>query len=216
MRTTAYLICVDRHFRLRIAGEPAKSRPVWLSLEVSGIQDQPPVLELRPSVHRYLSDVVGRTRLPGAIGALLLAALAGAGAAFAFGHGFLGWPAVVAIATSTVLLALMTASWFAAIVLGTRWTVYGDRLVMRRPVARQVTIRREDIARVRLELISGFGMQEPIYVFEGNAGRILFWTVAKRWSDGDLNHLWVELGLSPIDSIDIVQPFESMPYDRRW
>jgi hypothetical protein len=183
---------------------------------VSGIQDQVPVLELRPSVHKYLSDVLGWSSLPGTIGTLLLAALGAAGAAFAFGHRCLGWPAVVGIASSVVLLALITAGWFAAIVLGARWTVYGDRLVMRRPVARQVTIRREDIARVCRELISGLGLLEPIYVYEDSAGGILFWTVAKRWSDADLNHLWIELGLKPIDSMDNVQPFESMPYDRRW
>ena len=100
--------------------------------------------------------------------------------------------------------------------LGTQWTLYSDKLVLRRPGAKTLELQRSDIFEVRRESISGFGTSEPIYVFEDARHHLVFWTVARSWKEGDLRDLWQRLGVEPIDAQRDVLPFETLPYDRRF
>jgi hypothetical protein len=160
--------------------------------------------------------MVRRPKSFGTIGALLVAALASTGAALAFGHKYLSWGGIFVVAMIVVLPPIGMFVWFTWNLLGTRWTLFEDRLEMRMPIAKTATVRRADIARVRRESISGFGIQEPIYVFEDRFGRLLFWTSARSWSDKDVDSLWAHLGVNPIDAIEVVRSYETLPYDRRW
>ena len=142
--------------------------------------------------------------------------MAGLGAALAFGHKLGPLPILGAVAVATVLLGFAVWSRVYLSLLGTRWTLFSDNLVVKRPGARDLSIRRSDIAGVRFETISGFGMEDAIYVIFDASGGTLLWTVAKRWSKDELNQLWSNLGIDPVDARSQVRPFEEMPYDRRY
>lgn len=174
-----------------------------------------PVLELQPTTARFLPDGIRRLRSNPRIGALLIAALAGLGAAIAFGHTFAS--EVVAITLgATALAAIVFVLWFVLTVFGARWTVYADRLVLTRPGAKTLEIPLLQVASIRLESISGFGMQDPIYVFLDSAGSVLFWTVANRWDSRDLELLWKHLDKRPVSAMSSVVDYQSMPYGRRY
>jgi hypothetical protein len=173
-----------------------------------------PALELRPRADRFFPDTLVRLRSGPGIVAIGIAALAGLAAVFAFSHGSLR--IVGAVLVATVIAIIVAYAWFSASVLGTRWMLYSDRLEVRRPVANEMRVPLGDISEVRLESISGFGMHEPIYVFRDHNAHLIFWTVARRWSEDDLHGLWDRLGLRPIDSLCTVNDFETLPYDRRY
>lgn len=177
--------------------------------------DESPVLELRPVASRFIPDAFRRARSNSVIRALLLAGLAGLGAAIAFGHSSALMVVEIALA-ATVLLAFGVLGWFALTVFGAQWTVYPDRLVVRRPGAKQLRIPLSDVAAVRLESISGFGMNEPILVLLDASGGVLLWTVASRWVDNDLNQLWTQLRRRPTEALGTVVDYQTMPYDRRY
>lgn len=176
---------------------------------------QTPLLELQPTAARFCPDAMRRLRSTPGIRALLIAALAGLGAAVAFGHTFALQVVAITLA-ATVLLAIAFIAGFALTVFGTRWTVYADRLVLTRPGAKPIAIPLIELASIRLESISGFGMQDPIYVFLDAAGSVLFWTVASRWDSGDLQVLWKHLGIRPVSALSSVVDYQSMPYGRRY
>ncbi len=176
---------------------------------------QSPLLELQPTAARFLPEAIRRVRSNPAIGALLLAAVGGLGAAIAFGHSFALEIVVIALA-ATALLAVTFIAWFGLTVFCARWTVYADRLALMRPGAKPIEIPFGELASIRLESIRGFGMQDPIYVFLDASGSLLFWTVASRWDSGDLELLWKHLGIRPVSAPSTIVDYKTMPYRRRY
>jgi len=175
-----------------------------------------PLVELRPRANRFWPDTLRRFRSGRGVGALLAAALAGLGGAVAYGHNLSPLIIVGITVAVTGVLVVIVYGWFAVAVLGTRWTLYPDRLVVRRPGAKELHIPLKDLSTVRLESVSGFGMQDPIYVFLDADSNVLFWSVASRWSDVDLRQLWKRLDLEPVNALNKVNEFQAMPYDRRY
>ena len=163
-----------------------------------------------------MPDALHRLRSSPSLIRLFVAALATLAAAATYGY--TSSPVIIAgiVAATTALAIVIFGAWFAVTVFGARWTVYHDRLVVQRPGAPRLEIPVADLSAVRLESISGFGMPEPILKFVDASGGIVFWTVASRWSDGDLSKLWQCLHLEPVNALDSVNDFQAMPYDRRY
>jgi len=193
----------------------AESDEAWCSALSVSSDRQSPLLSLRPTAARFLPDVIRRVRSNPAIGALLLAAVGGLAAAIAFGHSF-ALEIVVIILAATALLVIAFIAWFGLTVFGARWTVYADRLALRRPGAKPIEIPLGELVSIKLESISGFGIQDPIYVFLDASGSVLFWTVASRWDSGDLELLWKHLGTRPISALNTIVDYQTMPYGRRY
>ena len=111
---------------------------------------------------------------------MLVACVGALGAALAFGH------AVPVLALVTLIVGAFAVSlatlviWFRLTVLGSRWMLFSDRLVVQRPGAPGLDFPLADLGGVRLESISGFGMQEPILKFVDDRDRLIFWTLASR------------------------------------
>src|SRR6266853_3376870 len=166
-------------------------------------------LELRPRADRFVRDALHRLRVSPSLGMLFAAALAALAAALAYGHVLSPLIIATVVAATTALGIVILGAWFAIAVFGTRWTMYHDRLVVRRPGAPRLEVPVDDLSAVRLESISGFGLHEPILKFVNKSGGIIFWTVASRWSDSDLSKLWRRLGLQPVNALDSVNDFQT-------
>jgi hypothetical protein len=176
-----------------------------------------PILLLRPRAN-FLPDTVRRARAnPSFVVSIIVTALAGFGAVLAFGHKFVNAVVIVAtIGIATAAGVLLLYGWLFAMLLGSRWSLFPDRLLLTRPGANELEIPRSAIAQVRLVTVTGLGMQDPIYLFVDRSGQLLFWTVARRWMEDDLRRLWDLLGVRPIPAQDGIHPYETLPYDHRY
>ena len=175
-----------------------------------------PVLDLRPTARRFLPDALRRLRSTPAIWLPVLAGLAAIGVTIAFGHSWAMRDVGIAVVVAILLGVAYLLVWYRFAVFGTRWRLYVNLLSVSRPGARELTIPLKDVAAVRLETIAYMGIQDPVLVFEDRSGTILFWTVAGRWANSDLDQLWTRLGFKPTVGLGTIHDYQTMPYDRRY